>query len=131
MPEPSFDRSLAHQRRAHDLIPGGAHTYAKGDDQMPEGMPVVIRRGAGCHVWDLDGNRYVEYGMGLRAVTLGHAEPRVTAAAARAMADGVGFSRPAEVEHRAVAVGQALLRQPLVGVFTFFRQQSVVEAQMA
>ena len=101
MPEPRFEQSRAHQRRAHDLIPGGAHTYAKGDDQMPEAMPVVIRRGQGCRVWDLDGNAYVEYGMGLRAVTLGHAEPRVVEAATRAMQAGANFSRPAEVELQA------------------------------
>ena len=106
MPEPRFDRSRAHQRRAHALIPGGAHTYAKGDDQMPEAMPVVIRRGEGCRVWDLDGNDYVEYGMGLRAVTLGHAEPRVVAAATAAMRDGTNFSRPAAVE---VAAAEAFL----------------------
>ena len=106
MPEPRFERSRAHQRRAHALIPGGAHTYAKGDDQMPEAMPVVILRGAGCRVWDLDGNDYVEYGMGLRAVTLGHAEPRVVAAATAAMRDGTNFSRPAAVE---VAAAEAFL----------------------
>ena len=93
-----FERSVAHQRRAHAVTPGGAHTYAKGDDQMPEHMPVVIERGQGCRVWDVDGNGYIEYGMGLRAVTLGHAEPRVTAAAARWLARGANFSRPASIE---------------------------------
>ena len=99
--------SRAHQRRAHRLIPGGAHTYARGDDQMPEPMPVVVARGEGAHVWDLDGNRYIEYGQGLRAVTLGHAEPRVTAAAADWLARGAGFSRPASVE---VEAAEAFLR---------------------
>ena len=101
MPDPDFDRfaaSRAHQRRAHRLIPGGAHTYAKGDDQMPEWMPVVVERGEGAHVWDLDGNRFVEYGQGLRAVTLGHAEPRVSAAAADWLTRGANFSRPARIE---------------------------------
>ena len=93
-----FAASRAHQRRAHRLIPGGAHTYARGDDQMPEWMPVVVDRGEGAHVWDLDGNRYIEYGQGLRAVTLGHAEPRVTAAAAGWLSRGAGFSRPSRVE---------------------------------
>lgn len=98
MNENRFHASQAHQRRAHRLIPGGAHTYAKGDDQMPESMPVVIARGQGCHVWDIDGNEYIEYGMGLRAVTLGHADPRVNAAARRAMDDGLNFTRPAAIE---------------------------------
>ena len=101
MTDPDFGRfeaSRAHQRRAHQLVPGGAHTYAKGDDQMPEWMPVVIDRGEGAHVWDLDGNRYIEYGQGLRAVTLGHAEPRVNRAASDWIARGTNFTRPARVE---------------------------------
>lgn len=96
--------SRAHQQRAHTVIPGGAHTYARGDDQMPEGMPVVLERGEGCRVWDVDGNEYIEYGIGLRAVTMGHAEPRVTAAAAEWLARGVNFSRPSVVELEAAEV---------------------------
>ena len=96
-----FRASRVHQAHAHRMIPGGAHTYAKGDDQMPEWMPVVIDRGEGAHVWDLDGNRYIEYGQGLRAVTLGHAEPRVTAAASGWLARGANFSRPARIEAEA------------------------------
>ena len=110
MPDLSrYARSRAHQERAHALIPGGAHTYAKGDDQMPEHMPVVIARGEGCRVWDLDGNDYIEYGMGLRAVTLGHAEPRVTAAASRAMEAGLNFTRPAAIELEAAETLAALI----------------------
>ena len=58
--------------RSHRLIPGGAHTYAKSDDQYPEAFPLFIARGKGCRVWDVDGNEFIEYGMGLRSVTLGH-----------------------------------------------------------
>jgi len=86
------------RRRAHHLIPGGAHTYAKGDDQYPEEYPAFIARGAGCHVWDVDGREYIEYGMGLRAVTLGHGFAPVVEAAAAAMAQGTNFSRPAPIE---------------------------------
>ena len=73
----SFDRGKQLSTQAHALIPGGCHTYAKGDDQYPELAPSLILRGKGCHVWDVDGNRFIEYGMGLRAVTLGHAYPKV------------------------------------------------------
>ncbi|MGA9061089.1 MAG: glutamate-1-semialdehyde 2,1-aminomutase [Terracidiphilus sp.] len=93
-----FSISQAIQRRAHELIPGGAHTYAKGDDQFPEGMPVFIARGKGCHVWDIDGNEFIEYGMGLRAVTLGHAFEPVVEAASRQMQLGTNFTRPAKIE---------------------------------
>lgn len=85
-------------RRAHELIPGGCHTYAKGDDQFPEQAPPFIVRGTGCHVWDVDGKEFIEYGMGLRAVTLGHAFPPVIEAAIRQLATGINFTRPAPIE---------------------------------
>ena len=91
-------RSRAAADRLHALVPGGAHTYAKGDDQFPEGLAPVIARGRGCHVWDVDGNEYLEYGMGLRSVTLGHAFPRVTDAVRAQLDDGTNFVRPSALE---------------------------------
>lgn len=93
-----FSKSRTLQPKAHRLIPGGAHTYAKGDDQYPEQAPAFIARGKGCHVWDLDGNEFIEYGMGLRAVTLGHAYEPVVEAAYRQMQLGINFTRPAKIE---------------------------------
>lgn len=93
-----FSRSDGLRPKAHRLIPGGAHTYAKGDDQYPEHAPGFIVRGKGCHVWDLDGNEFIEYGMGLRAVTLGHAFEPVVQAAYRQMQDGINFNRPTKIE---------------------------------
>ncbi len=94
----SFERSAAMRAKAHALIPGGAHTYAKGDDQFPEISPGFIARGEGCHVWDADGNEFIEYGMGLRAVTLGHAYPSVVEAAHKQMLLGNNYTRPATIE---------------------------------
>jgi glutamate-1-semialdehyde 2,1-aminomutase len=93
-----FERGKALAARCRELIPGGCHTYAKGDDQFPQRAPSFIARGQGCHVWDLDGNEYIEYGMGLRAVTLGHAYPPVVEAAARQLQFGSNFGRPAPIE---------------------------------
>jgi glutamate-1-semialdehyde 2,1-aminomutase len=94
----SFEKSSLLREKAHALIPGGAHTYAKGDDQYPVHAPGFIVRGEGCHVWDADGNEFLEYGMGLRAVTLGHAYRRVIDAAHRQMLLGSNFTRPAPIE---------------------------------
>ena len=104
---PSRARSVALGERLHALVPGGAHTYAKGDDQYPEGMAPVLVAGRGCRVRDVDGLVYVEYGAGLRSVTLGHAEPRVVRAATRAMRRGTNFVRPTAME---AEVGEALVR---------------------
>jgi len=93
-----FSQSRFLQSKAHSLIPGGAHTYAKGDDQFPEQSPGFIVRGNGCHVWDADGNEFIEYGMGLRSVTLGHAYEPVVRAAQGQMELGANFGRPAAIE---------------------------------
>ena len=102
-----FEQSRALQERAHRLIPGGAHTYAKGDDQYPVNAPGFIARGSGCRVWDVDGNEFIEYGMGLRAVTLGHGHRRVIDAAYHAMLQGMNFTRPSPIE---VEAAEELLR---------------------
>jgi glutamate-1-semialdehyde 2,1-aminomutase len=93
-----FDESKALQEKAHGLIPGGAHVYAKGDDQYPTQAPGFIERGMGCHVWDVDGNEFIEYGMGLRAVTLGHGYRPVVEAAYKQMLLGNNYTRPAILE---------------------------------
>jgi glutamate-1-semialdehyde 2,1-aminomutase len=94
----SFAASNAHISAVHDLIPGGAHTYAKGDDQYPAGMAPVIEGGAGCRVRDIDGNEYVEYGSGLRSNILGHGFEPVLRAVRRWLDDGVNFVRPHRIE---------------------------------
>ncbi|QNP68152.1 glutamate-1-semialdehyde 2,1-aminomutase [Streptomyces roseirectus] len=96
--EPRLPRSRAANERLHALVPGGAHTYAKGDDQYPEHLAPVISHGLGAHVWDVDGNRYIEYGSGLRSVSLGHAHPRVVEAVRREVGRGTNFVRPSFVE---------------------------------
>lgn len=104
-----FSTSTRLNDRLQRVIPGGAHTYAKGADQYPEGMAPVIARGLGAAVWDVDGNRYVEYGSGLRSVSLGHAHPGVNAAVRRALDLGTNFARPAALELEAAETLLSLL----------------------
>lgn len=93
-----FTRSRQLEAKLRHLVPGGSHTYAKGSDQFPQESPGVIVRGSGCHSWDADGNEFIEYGMGLRAVTLGHAYPPVVEAVRESLALGTNFSRPSTLE---------------------------------
>jgi glutamate-1-semialdehyde 2,1-aminomutase len=93
-----FTNSREANKRLHDMVPGGAHTYAKGEDQYPEGMAPVISHGRGAHVWDVDGHGYIEYGSGLRSVSLGHAHPRVTEAVRAQLELGSNFVRPGVIE---------------------------------
>jgi glutamate-1-semialdehyde 2,1-aminomutase len=93
-----FEKSNILQKQFNNLIPGGAHTYAKGDDQFPEGMAPYIVRGKGCRLWDVDGNEFIEYGNGLRAVSLGHAFEPILKAVTDQLKLGANFGRPSIVE---------------------------------
>ena len=84
--------------RLHNVIPGGAHTYSRGDDQFPALAPPILARGKGAYVWDAEGRRYLDYGMGLRAVTIGYADERVNAAAIRQLENGVNLTRASLIE---------------------------------
>ena len=97
----SDDTPEALRARLHRAIPGGAHTYSRGDDQFPAIAPPLLVKGRGAYVWDNQGKRYLDYGMALRAVTLGYADARVNAAAAAEMDKGVNLTRATLTELRA------------------------------
>lgn len=82
----------------HRLIPGGAHTYSKGDDQFPNNAPRHLERGQGAYVWDEHDNRFVDWTMGLRTMTLGYGYPGVNEAAIAQLVQGNNFGRPSLVE---------------------------------
>ena len=85
------------QTRLNRVIPGGAHTYSRGSDQFPTNAPQILSHG-GARVWDPDGKEYLDYGMALRAVTLGYANPRVNAAAFRQIENGNNLTRASVIE---------------------------------
>ncbi len=95
--------------RLSSLIPGGAHTYSRGNDQYPSNAPVILERGNGAYVWDPAGNKYLDYGMALRAVTLGYANERVNLAAFKEMQKGVNLTRASTVELQAAEIMSDLI----------------------
>lgn len=94
----NFSQSDAYRRRIHELIPGGAHTYSKGDDQFPVLSPAAITHGKGCRVWDLDGNEFIECLGGLASISLGHAYAPVIERVHKELLKGNNFSRPSTIE---------------------------------
>lgn len=94
----NFAKSDNYRRKIHDLIPGGAHTYSKGDDQFPLLSPATITHGKGSHVWDPDGNEYIECLGGLASISLGHAYEPVIERVAAELRNGNNFSRPSILE---------------------------------
>lgn len=91
-------KAEALRKRAHTLIPGGGHTYSKGDDQFPSNAPPLLERGKGAYVWDVDGRKWLDFGMGLRAVILGHAYDPVVRAVKAELPRGSNFTRPSPIE---------------------------------
>ncbi len=94
----NFHKSDEYRKQIHNLIPGGAHTYSKGDDQFPERSPAAIERGDGAMVYDIDGNEFLDCSMGLTSVSLGHAYPSVVQRVKEELDRGVNFQRPSVLE---------------------------------
>lgn len=119
-----FAQSDVYRASIHDLIPGGAHTYSKGDDQFPERSPACITHGRDAHVWDVDGNEYLDCSLGLTSVSLGHAYPPVVEAVTRELQHGVNFQRPAFLE---LEMAETFLRLvPQHDMIKFAKNGSVV-----
>jgi len=97
----NFKKSKEISSKIHDLIPGGSHTYSKGDDQFPVNSPGLISHGKGAYVWDLDNNKYLDCSMGLTSVSIGHGYEPVANAVAEAAHKGTNFQRPALIEAEA------------------------------
>ncbi|TGD58109.1 glutamate-1-semialdehyde 2,1-aminomutase [Flavobacterium humi] len=94
----NFQASDEYRKTIHNLIPGGGHTYSKGDDQFPVLSPAAIVRGKGSHLWDVDGNEFLDCSMGLTSVSLGHAYEPVLEAVRKELENGVNFQRPSALE---------------------------------
>lgn len=85
--------------RAQRVIPGGAQTFSKGYTQYVRGVaPIFLQRGAGCRVWDVDGNEYIDYVQGLLPNILGYAHAEVNAAVVAQLEEGYSFSLPHPME---------------------------------
>lgn len=89
---------MNYQERLLKAIPGGAHTYSRGFDQYPLNVPQILKRGKGAYIYDPEENKYLDYGMALRAVNLGYAEEEIDAAAIEQIKNGNNLTRPSMIE---------------------------------
>jgi glutamate-1-semialdehyde 2,1-aminomutase len=96
----TYAASEAQLARAERVIPLGSQTFSKSRTQYPVGVsPLFAERAEGSRLWDVDGNVYVDFVMGLASVTLGYQDPDVNAAVARQLQDsGVIFTLPHRLE---------------------------------
>ncbi|MCH7773412.1 MAG: aminotransferase class III-fold pyridoxal phosphate-dependent enzyme [Bacteroidetes bacterium] len=98
---PAIDKSDELYKIALDLIPATTQTLAKGPQQNVKGIaPKYLEKGKGSHVWDVDGNEYIDFSMGIGPLSLGYAYPKVDNAIKKQLEDGITFSlmHPLEVE---------------------------------
>src|ERR1043166_7811017 len=87
------------KRKAEKFIPGASQTLSKGPTQYVQGVaPTFLVRGQGSYVWDADGNKYIDYAMGLGPIILGYGYSAVDEAVKRQVADGATFSLPHPIE---------------------------------
>jgi glutamate-1-semialdehyde 2,1-aminomutase len=92
-------RSREWYERAKKSLIEGVNSPSRGAAVYSPG-PVVLERGRGSHVWDLDGNEYVDFMMSFGALIQGHAHPKIVEVVSRTVADGSHFAAatPAEAE---------------------------------
>lgn len=107
----SFNKSEEYRAKIHSLIPGGAHTYSKGDDTFPAIAPAAIQYGKGCYVWDIDGNKFLDCAMGLTSVTLGHAQEEINQPVIEEIQRGLNFQRPSYLEAELAESFLSLIKQ--------------------
>lgn len=82
------------RQRAEAVIPGGMYGHMSANALPPE-YPQFYQRSEGSHVWDVDGNEYVDFMCSFGPIILGHKHPKVEAAAAAQRADGDTQAGPA------------------------------------
>ena len=98
---PRYRKSQEMLARAERVIPLGSQTFSKSRVVYPaNAAPLFLTHGKGSHVWDVDGNEYVDFVNGLLPVVLGYDDADVTAAVIEQLKSGVSFSlaTPLEVE---------------------------------
>jgi glutamate-1-semialdehyde 2,1-aminomutase len=97
----SLTQSNAWWDRALKVIMDGTQLYSKGPNVSVKGVsPIYLQRGQGSHVWDVDGNEYIDYSMGVGPNILGYSYPAVNEAIIQQLQDGTNFSlvHPLEVK---------------------------------
>jgi glutamate-1-semialdehyde 2,1-aminomutase len=96
---PDITQSDELYARAIRIMHPVTQTLAKGPGQYTKGVaPKYVKRGKGAHIWDVDGNEYIDYNMGIGPISLGYGYDRVDQAIREQLKDGITFSMMHEGE---------------------------------
>jgi len=96
---PDISHSDELYARASKIMHPVTQTLAKGPGQFMKGLaPKYLKRGKDAHVWDVDGNEYIDFNMGIGPISLGYCYDKVDAAIVNQLKDGITFSLMHELE---------------------------------
>lgn len=115
---------MNYSERLNRAIPGGCHTYSRGDDQYPANAPQIFAKGEGAYLYTPDGKKLLDYGMALRAVTLGYGQKEVADAAIKEIWHGNNLTRASLIELEAAEALIDLI--PSVDMVKFAKNGSTV-----
>jgi glutamate-1-semialdehyde 2,1-aminomutase len=96
-----YKKSEEFLKRALKTVPLGSQTFSKSKTQLPIGVsPFFASKGSGSHIWDVDGNEYVDFVNSLASITLGYNDPDVTKAVSEQLQNGTIYSLSHELEFK-------------------------------
>ncbi len=93
----AYDKSIAAFEEAYKVIPGGVDSPVRAFSGV-EGTPPFIERGEGGYLYDIDGNRYIDYVQSWGPLIFGHCDSNIEAAVIDAVKKGLSFGAPTTVE---------------------------------
>lgn len=111
-----------YSKKLNSLIPGGAHTYSRGDDQFSENTPSIFLRGEGAYLFDVNNQSYLDYGMGLRSVNIGYGDKEISEEAYKQIKYGNNLTRASLTELNAAELFVNLI--PSVDMVKFAKHGS-------
>ena len=102
----NHSKSQALFQHAQEIIPGGVNSPVRAFKSVG-GQPVFITRGQGSHIFDVDGNEYIDYVGSWGPLLLGHRHPEIVQALTEALEIGTSFGAPTE---REILLAEAIIR---------------------
>jgi len=118
-----FNKSIELHKRTKEIIPVCSQVFSKGYKYFPLNVaPQYIDHAKGCYVWDMDGNKYLDYIMGLCAVTLGYNYTPVDKAIKNQLKKGISFSLCNKLETELAEILRSII--PCAEMSRFFKTGS-------
>lgn len=94
----NFSKSENLQNQSNEYILGGVNSPSRSYKAVGGGAPAVMKKGQGAYLYDVDGNKYIDYLQAYGPIITGHAHPHITQAIQEQAALGVLFGTPTELE---------------------------------